>query len=435
MTRELILHIGLTKTGSTSIQHLLAASRDKLAAQGVYVPTTPGKISHTLLMASVLEDLKWLPAESDPIWGGIAPATALTLFREAFAAEMAALPQWAERCIITSELMSERLLLDREIERLAAMLSPFFASTRVVVYLRRQDKHAASNYNQFLRAGFPAAPSLQEGWAQQAKMLDYDALLARYARVFGAKAMLPRIFSPEDLVNGDVVNDFLNVTQISLTNDAPRQLNQSINWEGQQLLLAINRRVDRNSSLRRGMPELRQLTNFVANSLQGPGWRPTRHEAANFMARFAQTNELVRLSYFPERASLFSDDFSDLPAEPLRVDLATVLEAAVGVLIEEASERIRRDTAAKMAQFRLLKRLGDTAGMRAVLMRTIQTTPQSAPRHLAARLRMAEICISEGDGRQACEHAEVALRIDPESRRARHLVRQASQSQSPSHDS
>ncbi len=54
MPRDLILHIGTSKTGSTSIQKVLARQRRALRTQGIVYPRSPGSERHELLAV-------WLP--------------------------------------------------------------------------------------------------------------------------------------------------------------------------------------------------------------------------------------------------------------------------------------------------------------------------------------------------------------------------------------
>ncbi len=51
---ELVLHIGQSKTGTSSIQRVLGARRAALAAIGVCYPASPGWANHGLLPASLV---------------------------------------------------------------------------------------------------------------------------------------------------------------------------------------------------------------------------------------------------------------------------------------------------------------------------------------------------------------------------------------------
>ena len=62
MSRRAILQIGTEKTGSTTLQHFLAANRASLQANGFVYPEFCGAINHTGLAAYALA-----PAKRDAI--------------------------------------------------------------------------------------------------------------------------------------------------------------------------------------------------------------------------------------------------------------------------------------------------------------------------------------------------------------------------------
>src|SRR5271167_2149586 len=103
MTRHLILHIGLSKTGSSSIQRVLASQREALQQLGVYMPQSPGWANHALLPASLVNDRRALWGFHPATWDGLTPAGRIARFEAEWRAEMAALPDWATRFIITAE--------------------------------------------------------------------------------------------------------------------------------------------------------------------------------------------------------------------------------------------------------------------------------------------------------------------------------------------
>lgn len=191
----------------------------------------------------------------------------------------------------------------------------------MVVYLRRQDQHAASAYSQVLRGGIMREPGLPRGGPEVQPEYDFGALLDRFARVFGDASMRPRIFDRGSLKGGDVVEDFLLLSGIALPippEASKKNSNPSIALEGQALLLAAGRRLAAatGNDLWRDTPQWRRLAESVGEALTGRGWRPTQAEARAFMQRFSATNERARSRFFPHLPSLFSLDFEDLAVAP-----------------------------------------------------------------------------------------------------------------------
>lgn len=413
MRRPLTLHIGISKTGTSSIQRVLAAHRDALRGLGVYYPASPGWANHALLPASLVNNPRILWGFHPGTWEGMSPAARLERFRDEWAAEMAALPDWAERVIISAEQISMLLRHEDEVTRLAAMLAPHFDPVTVVVYLRRQDLHAASAYSQWLRGGVLVEPGLPSGGPAELPEYDYGGLIGRYARAFGAAAVVPRLFDRAELAGGDVVEDFLRVAGLTLAvpDEVPgKSANLSLSREGQRLLLTMGRTMAARTGddSWRDTPVWRRLAETVSNACPGKGWQPTRAEAREFLSRFAEGNEQVRAAYFPGRAALFPDDFDALPERQANAaDADRLAETALAVLLHEGAAGAARDAQAALAQFRLLRRQGDRAGARAAVVRAVKFAPDL----LAARLRAAEFFLEENDVRQAAEHHAAAAKL------------------------
>jgi hypothetical protein len=424
MPRDLILHIGLSKTGSSSIQRVLSSQREALRSIGVYYPHSPGGASHPLLAAAVVNDRRTLWGFNQAVWEGTTPAARLERFAGEWQAELDAMPGWATRCILSTEMIGVLLRHDDEVERLAASLRPYFDPIRVVVYLRRQDLHCASAFNEWLRGGVLRGMALPQSGPADHPMLQYGALLDRFAHAFGDAAMRPRIFERARLVSGDVVEDFWHVAELDVPIPAAapeRQSNTSMTLEGQTLLLEAGKRM---ASLSQGnhwreTPQWRRLAESVSETLPGQGWRPTGAEAAAFMTRFAETNEHARQRFFPHQETLFATDFSDLPEQEIKPAYQSLVEAALDVVLHETAASTEREARAAMAQYTLAKRLGDTKLMRTLLMRAIKFAPDL----LAPRIQFARLLLDESDTPLAAEHVAAALRIAPDDPQAARLQR------------
>lgn len=432
MQRHLILHIGLSKTGSSSIQRVLASQREALREQGCYMLHSPGWANHALLPASLVNDMRMLWGFHPGTWEGVTPAARIERFREEWDAEMAALPAWAKCCVITAEQIGGLLRTENEVQRLAKLLGKHFTSIKVVAYLRRQDQHAASAYSQWLRGGVMVEPGLPAGGPKELPEYDYGGLLDRYAAAFGESSVVPRIFDRASLKRGDVVEDFLALADLTLPaapEETAKNSNLGLTLEGQALLLAAGRRfaATAGNDLWRDTSEWRRLAESVSEALPGRGWRPTRAEAEDFMHRFAATNERVRARFFRSRPTLFPVDFADLPEQPVLAPPDAAFPAALEVLLHEIASSAAREAQAAMTQFGLFRRLEDRVGMRRCLVRAIKF----APDQLQVRLRAADFFLAEGEMREAREHAEVARRLAPEDPRVERLVRRVERGAPP----
>ena len=347
MPRHLVLHIGLPKTGTTSIQRVLITKRDDLREQGYFYPRVKeGGVPQFLHKVER---------------GG----RAVQFWRE-LKAEIDDLPQDVSTVILSNEQCSVAFRDTKLIGSLHDRLADRFTSIRVAVYLRRQDLHAASVFAQRLRTGRQVAPpDLASFAAEMAPFHDYEALLSRWAEVFGEAAMMPRIYARDCLPGGDVVRDFLELCGLDAEWAAQRsalQVNPSMNMEGQAMLVAIGRwEQQQPKTSQMDAAEWAELATMITRCCRGRGWRPHQVEAAAYLAHFTDSNEAVRRRWFPERATLFDTDMRDLPETPLVFPEHPAPESAYAVIVDalrvmqeksraSAKQERRQDRRSKRAQ-------------------------------------------------------------------------------------
>ncbi len=315
MPRHLWLHIGLPKTGTTAIQRMLAARRLALQRMGICVPVSAGGAVPAFLHRVAVN-----------------PGNArVAAFAAALRAEIAALPAGTDRVILSAEQCSLALRSRDAIAKLHAMLSPLFSTVTVMVYLRRQDAHAVSLYGQGLRRGSVQAPDLAMVAREFPGFYDYDRLLGEWAAVFGAAAIVPRIFEPSALRNGDVVEDFFTLCRARdalPAQHAPRAINPSINIQGQRLLRGVRLQMENFDA-----EKWQRLANIVTAQCPGQGWRPARAAAEAFMAAYAGSNDAVRRTWFPDRPALFELDFSAFPDIADGLDDAPLAQTSNAVIL------------------------------------------------------------------------------------------------------
>jgi tetratricopeptide (TPR) repeat protein len=413
MTPELILHIGQSKTGTSSIQRVLGARREALAGLGVCYPLSPGWANHGLLPASLVP-VERLGHFNPAVWEGMAPAARLDRFRAEFARELAAMPGTTRLLLISAEQMGGLLDTEASIGALRDLLAPHVGRMRVVIYLRRQDSHFASGYTQALRVGHVAPPVLPAKGPETLRAYDYAALLDLWARVFGAGAVQPRIFERESLLHGDIVDDFLAFCGIPLEvppDDPDRQSNLSLTPDGIELVRAMGEALG-------GRPDgasvlWRRFVQQANDHLPGAGWRPDPAQAAAFLQRFAAVNEAVRQRWFPGRATLFAPPGAApaaAPSGPPPIDRAAALAAACTLILREAAASLAREAAQHVQIAKLRERLGETEAARAAWRAAIRAEPT----HPQAQARLAELALEAGDRAGAEAHLAVLRKAHPD---------------------
>lgn len=420
---DLVLHIGQSKTGTSSIQRCLGASRDALRAAGVLYPLSPGAANHALLPASLVPVAR-LGDFHPNVWEGLGPEARLDRFRREFAAELDAMGPDIRRVIISAEQCSGLLVEEAAIARLRDLLAPRFSAIRVVMYLRRQDEHFASGYTQALRVGVIRPPALPEGGPERHPAYDYATLLDRWARVFGADAVHPRIFERAAMLNGDAVDDFLAVCDLDLTipDDHPaRQSNLSVTPGALALMLAMGRRLQAAdpAQVAGGAPLWRRFVQSVSETLPGRGWRPSPEEAAAFLARFRDSNEATCRRWFPGRETLFAAPQADTAAAAPDLSAESALEAACTLILTELTQAQTREAAHALQLGRLQEKHGDPVAARRSFAAALRAIPDLVDAHFG----LARLDIAAGDPVAAAARLDAMRRKDPEAQQVARLER------------
>ncbi|HEY6579309.1 MAG TPA: hypothetical protein VIY09_08295, partial [Rhizomicrobium sp.] len=215
MIEQCWLHIGIEKTGTTTIQRFLAANRAALLEQNCLYPVAPGRVSHLDLVAYALDDSR---IDGVRKARGLLDAAQIGAFRNellrALQKETAA--SGAATLILSSELLGSRVRHRTEIERIEALCARFARGTKILVYLRNQVDLLVSRYTNVIQNG--GEEKFRIGGVAIA---DYAAVLDRWAAVFGRENIAVRRFEPADFDGGDLLSDFAAVVGLTRAKLAP----------------------------------------------------------------------------------------------------------------------------------------------------------------------------------------------------------------------
>lgn len=310
MSRRAILQIGTEKTGTTTLQHFLSANRPRLAQSGYLYPRFCGTTNHTGLAAFALD-----PAKRDEIRHpfGASDAAGVPAMRERLRRAAAAELGESGTAIFCSEHCHSRLTTDAEVETLRGLLAEFFDDVQISVYLRRQDQVAVSLYSTRLKSGALDRAILPQTHADS-PYFNYHRFLSRWERAFGRANVHVRIFDRRNLVGGSIVDDFVAAWDLGALQDfdAVPDKNESIRPAAQEFLRLVNAHLSPVAGL--PIDEVRgPLVARLATLLPGRGARPCRAEVEAFYAKYRPSNDVVRALHFPDRETLFDEDFSSYP--------------------------------------------------------------------------------------------------------------------------
>lgn len=213
MNKSLIFHIGLQKTGTSSIQVMLAGSRDYLRNQGYFYPDLPtpekperiwvSPFRHNIIASTYADYLSAFPKFSDEqrkqFWGSLGEETT--------------------NPILSAEDFSRQNNFGRFVEDFSAF------DVDVVMYVRRQDRFIESLYNQrnkilvsrgdpaFLNESFLTEADLFHFIRQQnyVPVLNFPNTLGRIRKSLSPREIHVRVFDRAQLAGGDVCVDFADV--------------------------------------------------------------------------------------------------------------------------------------------------------------------------------------------------------------------------------
>jgi hypothetical protein len=325
------LHIGVEKTGTTSIQSFLAANRTALRAEGRLYPIVPGAVGHLGLVAFALDDDR---LDGTRKARNLATPAQFADFRDEFVRALVAeiAGGGVSEIILSSELLSSRIRSQSEFARLKVLCDGIARNTKVVVYLRNQVDFLVSRYTTVIQSG-----GREEFRMGATALADYAALLERWATVFGRENMVVRRFEPADFVDGDLLADFAASIGLENTKLVPvPRYNESLDAESLIFLRAINRRTPRRLAERMGA--LRSAAVAILQQRHGGTKFVISQElASRIEARFRTSNERVAAEYFGSRFQpLFSPptlvgEAARLPPNSISFPMAIWLSAIVAI--------------------------------------------------------------------------------------------------------
>ncbi len=306
------LHIGLPKTGSTSLQAFLAANRPALKKQGFRYAVSLGQPENWRLSLYMqpwqARDLgQSLPTRHERM--GISSPAAWDDFcidvEERLERELAGLDAGIETLLLSDSSVCSVRVGRNGVERLKAFLDRYFEEIRVVVYLRRQDDFLISCYTTALETGFGS--TMAEWIAHEHDLLiNYANVLDLWAEIFGADKLSPRLYRRDRWPNGDLFADFAQAIGLDSIEGFQRPENKNVSLDplAQELMRQLNRRY----SLIGPIDDHQGRASFfryLQSHRQGPGQSPSWRARRALMARYAESNEAMQRRWFPDEPDLF----------------------------------------------------------------------------------------------------------------------------------
>jgi len=302
-----ILHIGTGKTGSTSIQYNFALYSKEIKKYSIYYP--PHWRSNNI--DQVIQSKNSTRRKTE---GRDTIATFSSDYH--FFLKQLMLEEGALDCD-TLILSSEHLAGESEgaILALKNLVGKLADEVKIVVYFRRQDRHAISHFGERAENNISLFKTGLKGFNKQqmfhpARGHNYADTCEKWLKLWKEASLIPRIFDKSILVGGDVVLDFAHVVGIKQMPELKHTFNRSLGLEQLNLLIDYFDSARLSSPLsaeqRRIKHMLMEVFPFI-NKLNA-----TSEDAAKYYERFHEQN--LRLSQIMGAATVpFAEDFSDYP--------------------------------------------------------------------------------------------------------------------------
>jgi hypothetical protein len=327
---KIFLHIGLEKTGTTTLQFTMALNQRLLRNYGYFFPTTlEGSTSNHIGLALCAASPE---AASDlGQYAGLTNRAAYSAFLERYPKQMARelIRSGCHTAILSNEHCSSRLTTIAEIAKLYRIVASVAPQIRVVIYLRRQDELVASHYSNFVRSG----ATREFEFPQNIGWLDYLNLLEMWADVFGRENLSIRIFEREQMKGGDLLADFCSTIGFSRYDELPRleDQNRGLDVYTLEFLRRFNACAPScSTSARRSRGDIEDALAAISTR---DSLRPSGEAAAAFLDQFAASNaEVARRFLNREDGILFrSGPLRDQPARLPTLDIDKLMAIAVAL--------------------------------------------------------------------------------------------------------
>ncbi len=326
------IHIGMEKTGTSSIQAALMQAKNDLSEAGILFPVSFNAPNNTYLATAFLSDNK---VDILRIVNDVAGDEQLADFRfrlmRDFEEELCGANY--HRVVVSSEHLSSRLLTAEEIKRLKHFFEPYSSDVSIYLYLRPQDEVCISHYSTAVKFVDVVEPFVFPPLETVRQDFFYDSLVALWASVFGREHLHIRSYERISLEEGDVVVDFWRWLQLP-ENIRPsvKKLNLSLDVKKLAFLRYFNIYVPRfvNGRLNQMRGDIAAAMDLVES--MGRKMDVSEEERAKFMVLFDEGNRKVATEYFG-REWLFTPRTANMRSLEKTVEMEDVLTADDAVKI------------------------------------------------------------------------------------------------------
>jgi hypothetical protein len=334
---KLVLHIGLSKTGTTAFQEFAAANADRLAEHGLSHADMLRGPNHSQLAVAFSGQINQIAQSL-----GVENERDRAKLRRRVVKRMSRDSERAPAWLVSSEQLSTMLQRQRRITDLAHALHEVFDDITVIAAIRRADYWLPSAYVEAIARG-GTRPMDDQFVRRRGYLLRHPRLLRRWGRAFGPGKVLAVPFLEEDKHLPTALPARL-LAAAGLPEDVvagwprpPGIRNPSLSAEAVEMLRQLNPRLE--LSTLRPVSSRRAIAELVGERHPGPPPALTP-EAADYLKQ----HRLIRSGVAKSRFAAGSgwDKWPQQPAAPTAappaIDPVDVERLASEVLATESTD-------------------------------------------------------------------------------------------------
>ncbi|MBP5160620.1 MAG: hypothetical protein ILP11_01020 [Alphaproteobacteria bacterium] len=255
MKKTIYLHIGTSKTGTTSLQFFLYKNKEVLEKKGILYPFSKVQVNDQERMA-LLSNIRAMMTEGYNVVGKsmfikykdefsrwnqkITPQERYNAYKKAFDEHYADLINNSncDKILFSDEIFTSNFNL---IELCNVLVDEGF-DLKIIVYIRRTPEYIVSVWGESVKTQ-SGHTSFTFDEFLKLPVIVYDTDLKQLVEKLGTENVIIRPFEKSQWKNGDMVEDFLNCIGLTLDNDFEplgRFVNKSCNRNQVELFSLIN---------------------------------------------------------------------------------------------------------------------------------------------------------------------------------------------------
>lgn len=316
--KTLYLHIGTTKTATTSIQRFLEENKDVLQKYGYCFPDS----LHVYPRANKRRNAHFLVAKVWDADGNRNQSKEKEYFEEGLQQIRTAFGAY-DHVILTDESIWHALSYSKKtlLQELKKEADKQKYQIKVIVYLRRQDGLLISRWNQEVKQKFTSAAVmtceeyLAASKKKEKKIYQYAQKLDEIAAVIGKNNLIVRRFSPKSWKDGSIIHDFMHEIGLDVTEEF-QELEESENLRLDKNTTEIKRILNKSGFLtEKEISYFRRFLKEISKDYikEENTEMLAKEELQQFLELYAKENERVAEEYIGDGQPLFSNEVKDLP--------------------------------------------------------------------------------------------------------------------------